>query len=130
MGLVSLAEPGPCPPSLPPRVNSTCSQACLGPAQLNNGSYQSLTQQPAYQAALCPCPWRRWHSPFLAGGDPLGPEHCAQCGPTSAGFPMDGRRARERWSGPLQGVLFPLLGVALLLLQRRKTEPKRALPKM
>lgn len=82
------------------------------------------------QDALCPCPPWRWHSPFLAGGDPLGPGRCARCGPASAGFPVGGSRVTRRWSGPLQGVLSPLEGVALLPLQRRKMEPRRTLPKV
>lgn len=36
----------------------------------------------------------RQHSPFLAGGGPLGPAHCTRCGPASAGFPVGRHR---RW---------------------------------
>lgn len=81
------------------------------------------------QDALCPCPPWRWHSPFLAGGDPLGPGRCARCGPASAGFPVGGSRATRRWSWPLQGVLSLLEGVALLLLQRKKWIPEGRCPK-
>ena len=80
-----------------------------------------IKASPACRAAPCPCPWRRWwHSPFLAGGDHLGPERCAQCGPASVGFPVGGSRARGRWSGRL----ISSEGVALFPLQRRKCSPE------
>ena len=91
----ALALP-PCPPPAP----SLPAHEHLRPGP----SGASPAEQWGFSGPRPPACWRppQWrHSPFLAGGDPLGPEHCARCGPASEGFPAGGSGARGRWSGLL-----------------------------
>ena len=81
------------PPSLP-----ACGHLRPGPSGASPAEQWGVSG-PRPPACRRPPLWR--HSPFLAGGDPLGPERCARCGPASEGFPAGGSRARARWSGPL-----------------------------
>lgn len=68
------------------------------------------------------------HSPFLAGGGPLGPAHCTRCGPASAGFPVGRNRRWLPLHSPDQALCIFCKRTSLPLQRRKKQSSEKTSP--